>query len=163
MGMTFGLILLQGCGTSTSPTNDDLKTKEEYRETRAEGKIFGDDFLRFNTHVTGEDDEQGIGVNAYLWKASLSTVSFMPLKSADPFGGVIMTEWYTPPETPGERIRVDILILDRRLRTSGIKASVFKQVQNAQGHWIDTPVDPETARSFEDAILTKARQLKRDA
>jgi Domain of unknown function (DUF3576) len=101
-----------------------------------------------------------LGVNAYLWRASLDTVSFMPMASADPFGGVILTDWYSPPEAPAERFKINVFILDRELRSDGIRAAVFRQNKSPDGHWIDAPVDATTATDFENAILTRARQLR---
>lgn len=101
----------------------------------------------------------GIGVNSFLWRASLDTMSFMPLTSADPFGGVIITDWYTPPQTPGERFKVTTFILDRSLRADGIRVSVFRQTQHATG-WIDAPVGETMASDLENTILTRARQLR---
>jgi Domain of unknown function (DUF3576) len=100
-----------------------------------------------------------IGVNSLLWRASLDTVSFMPLVSADPFGGVIITDWYSPPATPTERFKINIYILGRQLRADGIRASVFHQVQQGAG-WADAPVAPNTATDLENAILTRARQMR---
>ncbi len=100
-----------------------------------------------------------VGVNSYLWHATLDTLSFMPLASADPFGGVIITEWYSPPNTPNERIKVTIYILDQHLRADGIKIAVFRQSRSNEG-WIDTTVSPETASKLEDSILTRARELR---
>jgi len=100
-----------------------------------------------------------LGVNSFLWRASLDTISFMPLHSADPFGGTIITDWYSAPSAPSERMRVTIYILDRRLRADGLKVSVFRQAQTPQG-WIDAAVNPQTATKLEDAILTRARELR---
>jgi hypothetical protein len=112
----------------------------------------------------GKDDNAnnsggGIPVNSYLWRAALETTSFMPLSNADPFGGTIITDWYTAPETPNERIRTNILILSKQLKASGIKATVFKQVKKG-AEWTDAAVGEDTARKLEDAILTRARQLR---
>lgn len=104
-----------------------------------------------------------VAVNAYLWRASLDTLNFMPLQSEDPFGGVIISEWYTPPETPDERFKVDIYILGRALRADGLKVSVFRQTRDAQGRWTDAAVGGEVATQFEDAVLTRARQLRLQA
>ena len=102
-----------------------------------------------------------IGVNAYLWRASLDTINFIPLVSADPFGGVIITDWYTPSESPTERMKVQVTILDRELRADGVRVAVFKQQTNAKaGGWVDAPVDPHTNTDIENAILTRARQLR---
>jgi hypothetical protein len=102
----------------------------------------------------------GVGVNAFLWRASLDTVSFMPIASADPFGGVIITDWFAPPETPTERFKVNVFILDKQLRAAGIKAALFRQTQANDGHWIDAQVDPKASGDLENTILTRARQLR---
>lgn len=102
----------------------------------------------------------GIGVNSYLWRASLETISFMPVSSADPFGGVVITDWYTPGETPNERFKLNIYILGKALRADGVKVAVFRQVKDASGGWTDANTPDQTAIKIEDAILTKARQLR---
>ena len=107
-----------------------------------------------------DEGGSGIGVNSYLWRASLDTISFMPLASADPFGGVIITDWYTPAEAPEERLKVNIVILGRQLRADGVRASVFRQQRDGTGAWVDAAVAPETATELENAILTRARQLR---
>lgn len=99
------------------------------------------------------------GVSLYLWKASLDTISFMPITSADPFGGLIITDWYAPPETPAERFKLNIA-LGRQLRADGVHTSVFRQVQGHDGGWVDSPVDPKTSENLENEILTRARQLR---
>ncbi|HUZ75890.1 MAG TPA: DUF3576 domain-containing protein [Stellaceae bacterium] len=101
-----------------------------------------------------------IGVNSYLWHATLDTVSFMPLASADPFGGVIITDWYSPPGDLNERFKVNIFILGRELRADGVRASVFRQTRAASGQWLDAAVDPKTGTDLENAILTRARQMR---
>jgi hypothetical protein len=110
----------------------------------------------------GDDDEAdtgGIGVNSYLWRASLDTLSFMPLASADPFGGIIITDWYSDPATPTERFKATVYILDTRLRADALNVSIFRQ-QQAGGNWADAGVDPETEIQIENAILQRARQLR---
>ncbi len=110
----------------------------------------------------GGGGSTGIGVNSFLWRATLDTIAFMPLSSADPFGGVIITDWYSPPETPQERFKINVFILDRRLRSDGIKVAVFRQQRTRQGDWADQTVTPGTTTEFENAILTRARQLRLD-
>ncbi|HVZ92712.1 MAG TPA: DUF3576 domain-containing protein [Rhizomicrobium sp.] len=100
-----------------------------------------------------------VGVNSYLWHATLDTLSFMPLASADPFGGVVITDWYSAPSDPNERTKVTVYILDRRLRADGIKIAVFRQTRSNEG-WVDAQVNPDTATKLEDAILTRARELR---
>lgn len=99
-----------------------------------------------------------MGVNSYLWRASLETLEFMPLLEVDPFGGVIITDWYASPEAPEERFKANVYILDTNLRADALKTSIFKQVR-AGGGWTDAAVDADTARQIENAILTRARQL----
>jgi hypothetical protein len=112
-----------------------------------------------STAISSSSGHITLGVNSYLWHATLDTLSFMPLHSADPFGGVIITDWYSSPNAPNERMRVTAYILDRRLRADGLKITVFRQNQTPQG-WIDGAVNPETAVKLEDAILTRARELR---
>ena len=113
-----------------------------------------------STRGSGGGGNAGIGVNTFLWRASLDTVSFMPLSSADPFGGVIITDWYSPPEVPSERFKMTVYILDRQLRADGIKVSVFRQQLASGNRWVDSSVALGTATELENAILTRARQLR---
>ncbi len=102
----------------------------------------------------------GLGVNSYLWRASLDTISFMPLASADPFGGVIITDWYSPPGAKDERFKMNIYILGRELRADGLKVALFRQAKTADGGWQAAQVAPETGTNLENEILTRARQIR---
>jgi hypothetical protein len=114
----------------------------------------------------GRDEEKkspggGVGVNAYLWRAALDTLSFMPLTSADPFGGTIITDWYAPPSSPNERIKLNVYILSRELRADAVRVSVFRQQREAVNTpWVDVNTNVATAGTMEDSILTRARQLR---
>ncbi len=103
--------------------------------------------------------QTGIGVNAYLWRATLDTLSFMPLANADPWGGVINYDWYTDPQTPNERFKATVFILDTRLRADALNVTVTKEVRGADGNWVGASVAAQTETDLENAILTKARQL----
>lgn len=103
--------------------------------------------------------QQGIGVNAYLWRATLDTLSFMPLLTADPWGGVVNYDWYVNPQTPNERFKATVFILDTRLRADALNVTVTKEVRSAGGDWTTSPVAAQTEADLENAILTKARQL----
>lgn len=142
------------------PTGADRGASEDiYAEPES---IFGGDGLNiFGGKKKSKDysGQTGIGVNSYLWRASLDTVSFMPLASADPFGGVILTDWYAPESSPNERFKLNVFILDRQLRSDGIQVKVFRQEKRG-GSWVDAAVTPDTARKLEDAILTRARQMR---
>jgi hypothetical protein len=102
----------------------------------------------------------GIGVNGYLWRATLDTLAFMPLASADPFGGTVITDWYSNPEKPDERFKCTVYILDSRLRADGLKVTVFKQTRDPAGSWVDASTAAQTETDIENAILTRARQLR---
>jgi hypothetical protein len=104
----------------------------------------------------------GIGVNAFLWRGALDTLSFLPLTSADPFGGVIITDWYTPADAQGERFKATAYILGRDLRSDGIRVSVFRQVSQG-GRWVDAPVDPVVQSDIENKVLDRARRLREAA
>ena len=101
----------------------------------------------------------GVGVNAFLWRGALDTIAFMPLASADPFGGVIITDWYTPPGTTDERFKATIYILSRDLRSDGVRVNIFRQVlQN--GQWVDSPVSEQTIGDIENKVLARARRMR---
>ena len=103
-----------------------------------------------------------IGVNSYLWRAALETVSFAPLLQADSNGGVIVTDWYANPANPGERMKVSVAILDQDLRADALRVAASRQVSQ-NGTWVDAPVQAATVQKLEDIILTKARDLRRGA
>ena len=103
-----------------------------------------------------------IGVNSYLWRAAVDTVSFAPLLQADASSGVIITDWYSNPKAPGERVKITVAILDQDLRADAVRVSPVRQVLT-NGQWVDTPVQAATAQKLEDIILTKARDLRRNA
>lgn len=103
-----------------------------------------------------------IGVNSYLWRASLETVSFAPLLQADSAGGVIVTDWYANPSNPGERVKITVVILDQDLRADALRVAASRQVAQGTG-WVDAPVQAATVQKLEDIILTKARDLRRKA
>ena len=112
--------------------------------------------------VTSASDgsSPAIGVNGYLWRATLDTLSFMPLASADPYGGVVITDWYINPEKPDERFKATVYILDSRLRADGLNVAIFKQNKIGAADWVDAPSAGQTETDIENAILTRARQLR---
>lgn len=132
-------LLLAACGSS-SDDNSDVTTGA--------------------TAIASDSGRMTLGVNSYLWRATLDTLSFMPLASADPFGGVVITEWYSAPNNADERMKVTIYILSRDLRADGLKVATFRQTKAADGTWADASVNPDTATKLEDAILTRARELR---
>lgn len=162
-----GVFMLGACSVLPTPTggpkvprrNRAIEFGKHYDETDTifgEGGIFGDSAKTRN----GGQGGGGIGVNAYLWRATLDTIAFMPISSADPFGGVILTDWYSPPESPNERFKINIYVLGTELRADGIRATVFRQVLDANAIWRDAQNEANAGRNIEDAILTRARQIR---
>ena len=155
-------LLLTACSKSRAVTDDEYN---DYRTNGPErGKLGGEQGLVLGIGGKSSDSasDQGggaLGVNAYLWRAALDTLKFMPLTSADPFGGVIITDWYSPPGAQGERFKATAYILGRQLRTDGIRINVFRQVEQG-GRWVDQPVATSTAGEIEDKVLARARELR---
>lgn len=139
------------------------KDTEYASSGRKQASVFGDEFSIFGGAKKDEPGSGGIGVNSFLWRASLDSISFMPVASADAFGGVIITDWYALPETPNERFKVNIYILGRQLRADGVKAAVFRQRRDPGGAWVDATVESRTTADLENVILTRARQLRIDS
>ncbi len=168
IGLCSAALLISACGIEV--TEDYLvenpERQDEYIwESELRGKeatVFGEGGLDlFNPGKSKQrGGGSGIAVNSYLWRASLDTISFMPLSSADPFGGVIITDWYSPPESPNERYKLSVYILDRQLRADGIRVSVFRQQSAAGNGWRSGAVSKDTAVNLENQILTRARQLR---
>ena len=157
--------LFAACAPVEGLEYDSPKTKSEYRKSSSLGandSVFGGSGMS----IFGDDDENTGGsgspipVNSYLWRATLDTLSFMPLASADPFGGVIITDWYAPPESADERFKMTVYILSRSLRSDGLKVAVFRQTHDGAGNWIDGGVTKGTARQLEDGILARAREMR---
>jgi hypothetical protein len=162
--LAFGLLLplLAACGNSRPVGNDEYG--DDSRRSRVSGRLGNSDgILIFGTDRTtpqgGGNQEGGLGVNAYLWRATLDTLSFLPLSSADPFGGVIITDWYAPPSAPDERFRAPAYILGRQLRSDGVRVTVFRQVRQG-GAWVDAAAAPGTATELENQVLSRARELR---
>jgi len=158
-------LALAGCGTDFGGDDtvypDDTFRKSGQDPFEPADSIFGPGGIFGGSEPTeSPTGGSGIAVNSFLWRASLDTISFMPLASADPFGGVIITDWYTPPEAREERFKVTVFILGRDLRADGVRASVFRQRRDGAGGWLDVAVEPKTTIDLENAILTRARQLR---
>lgn len=168
--LTVGLLtaFLAGCGSDTAPS-DSYRTSPDYRaqnpgEADKSDTMFGGVVPGINLFGSDKEGRDGaVAVNAFLWRAALDTAAFMPLASADPFGGVIITDWYAPPETPDERFKINVYILGRTLRADGLKVSVFRQMQDPQGRWTDAAVGADVTTEFENAVLSRARQLRLQA
>ncbi|MCQ8279256.1 DUF3576 domain-containing protein [Acetobacteraceae bacterium KSS8] len=154
-----GAILLSGlaaCGhgsDSSSPIAGD---------TAALATPVHDNHLMGDGSGSNGGDQNAPGVNAYLWRAAIDTLSFMPFSAAEPQGGIIITDWYSPPTTSGERFKANAYVLGKALRSDNIRVSVFRQVKQ-DGEWVDQPVAPNTSADITSKILARARQLRADA
>ncbi|MES2711262.1 MAG: DUF3576 domain-containing protein [Pseudomonadota bacterium] len=163
------LALLAACGSDDG--NFRVPSRTEYndgsrrgRALGAGGSAAGEPLVLLGTDrsrpTEGSEGGAGLGVNAYLWRATLDTLSFMPLASADPFGGVIITDWYSPQAAPGERFKATAYVLGRQLRSDGIRVSLFRQLRAPNGQWVDAPIAQSTGAELEDRVLARARELR---
>ncbi|MCP4924293.1 MAG: DUF3576 domain-containing protein [bacterium] len=159
VGFLLITLCLVGCESAkiTQDDSDQISSSEQRFENM--GELFGPDTLRLGGGRSASTSANpSIGVNVHLWRGTLEALSFMPLRLVDPFGGVVSTDWYEAPETPGERLKADVRILSVDLRADGISLSLFRQVwNNASKSWKDAEVSPDSVRKLEDVILTQAR------
>lgn len=160
----FTALVLAGCSKAVPVSNDD-----DYATGRFVGRqqqsLAGGDGFTFSSGDQGKKGSAGdagsgaLGVNAYLWRGALDTLSFMPLAQADPFGGVIITDWYQPAAATDERFKATAYILGRQLRADGVRISLFRQVQQ-NGQWVDAPVSPSMGSELENKVLDRAREMR---
>jgi hypothetical protein len=152
------VVLAAGCSSSKStPSPPDFSSVGGGSPARPSGdnSVFG--VKESSSDRSGGNT--GIGVNAFLWRGALDTIGFMPLASADPFGGVIITDWYTPPGTTGERFKATIYILSRDLRSDGVRVNIYRQVLQ-DGQWVDASVAESTVGDIENKVLARARHMR---
>jgi hypothetical protein len=162
-GLLAASLALTGCGGAKPTANNDIFNPETSNLPGAMATNSGGSLFTLGKGTGGgANGATQIQVNAYLWRATLDTLSFMPLVSADPFGGVIITDWYVPPATPSERFKVNAYILSKQMTADAVQVSVFHQVQQ-NGQWVDAPADPSTASGLEDRILAQAADLQAEA
>ncbi len=168
IGVASLVAVLMAC-TPTRPENLPPGVPEvpdsRYEERQATGSLTGDGgILLFGGRRKSRDAQggpSGIGVNAYLWQATLTTFADLaPLASADPFGGVVIYDWFSDPGSPNERFKIAVYILGRQLRADGIKVSVFREVRRGGGGWVSAAVSDKTGTDFENLVLTTARKLR---
>ncbi|MGE4529278.1 MAG: DUF3576 domain-containing protein [Rhodospirillaceae bacterium] len=162
-------LVLGGLLTGCDSANTEYAYPESYGKTiyhpgdKRPDSVFGKEGL----DIFGQSKKNaeqggggGLGINSFLWRASLDTISFMPIASADPFGGVIITDWYAPPETPSERFKLNVFIMGRSLRADGLKIAAFRQIKDETGNWADRPVDANVVTDLENTVLTRARKMR---
>lgn len=151
------------------PTTLGDEHEQDARDRAKYGTVHGEDQGFVITDLLKKTDNRelsapgaarsGGGVNRDLWRAAIDTVSFMPLASVDPATGVILTDWYSPSETPGERFKLSVFVTSAQLRADAVNVAIAKQQKNGQD-WNDIPVEDGTARGFEDRIIERARELR---
>ncbi|HEY0445389.1 MAG TPA: DUF3576 domain-containing protein [Allosphingosinicella sp.] len=140
---------LSGCGVGNF-LRDDI------------GRTFGGRTNKVQQADLAASQVTTIGVNSYLWRAALDTLSFAPMAQVDSAGGVIVTDWYANPAAPGDRVKVTVTILDADLRADALRVAASRQVMQS-GQWVEAPVAAATVQKLEEIILTKARDLRRSA
>lgn len=156
--LSFIFLGVSACSETTVKNEGPPLSADEQRK-KGFGKLFGEDTFVLGPKSKSDQPTATIGVNSFLWRATLDVLSFMPLTQADPFGGVIITEWFSPPSIPNERFKVNVFILDPQLRSDALRISIFRQ-KLEKGGWADVAVDPSFINDLEEAILLKARQLR---
>lgn len=152
------LPLLVACGNSKAPDANPMP----HDSLKGPGMFSGDSGNLLDAFRDDDDTAQGgatIGVNGYLWRATLDTISFMPIKQVDSAGGVIATDWLTNTDTQTERYRMNVVIKGRKLRGDGVSVNVFTQKREGVD-WVDVPTAEKTEASLQDTILTRARSLR---
>lgn len=164
------VLALSACGGGSSdlaanePSGPRSGPQREFDPDR-DDSVFGEGGFSFGnlsrTLGGGNEERKGtLPVNKYLWQASLDTLSFLPLASTDPFTGVIATDWGVSPDAPDERFKVTAYLLNTELAASALRVAVFRERRTENGGWMPAEVSPDTARRLEDAILTRARQIR---
>ncbi len=153
--LSLSFIFITACSPTGKGINNDRKTglDKDIGSILGEGLIFGGD-------KTKDNSTSGIAINSFLWRAALDTISFMPLNQVDPFGGVILSDWHSDIKSPGERYKLNIYILSRQLKSNGVRVSIFKQIHDINGQWLDAGVNKATATQIENSILTRAREMR---
>ena len=158
------VLILNGCSEwSGAPQHETPLSRSEIRK-RDFGNVMGDDFLLFGARkaasaTSGGYSSAGSNVNPYLWRATLDTLTFAPLSSADAVGGVIVTDWYISEAKPNERVKLTVVITDRALRADALKVTIHKQRLSGTA-WLAQPSDGSAQSAMEDIILSKARELR---
>jgi len=151
--------LLAACGSDPVRVGGSSRADETYT---AKSTVTPEGQRRAFTR-SGAGQARQIAVNGFLWRAALDSTAFMPLRSADAYGGAIITDWYTPPESPGERFKLTVLVQGATLRADGVKVTVFKQKRTEKSGWVDTKVAKNTSIDLENVILARARSLREQA
>lgn len=156
------MMWLVACSTSQGAGEDSSSYPKPWKEQQAEklGRITGDGGITLFGKGKSSDTGHSVNVNAYLWRAALDSVHKMPLISADPFGGVILTDWYKATPNSKERYKLSIYIIGAQMRSDAVRVAAFKQELKGNGEWQDVDVGTDLASEVEDKILLRARAIK---
>ena len=157
-------MIVERSGTQfNTAKNKKLALSDAQNRLRTGGGLLGNKAgITFGGKKDGDENKVaniGMPINPYLWKASLETLSFMPLSSADPFGGTIITDWYTAASNENERCKLNIFINGAELKTTNLKVSSFCQ-QYKEQRWINKERNKGNDTKIENAILNKAKKLR---
>ena len=157
--------IIRRSGTIFNPAqNKELAMSDAENRLRTGGGLLGKKAgISLGSLGTNEGNNAvssiGMPINPYLWKGSLETIGFMPLSSADPFGGIIITDWYSDGQTINERCKINIFIKGLELKTSNLKVNTFCQ-SFENNRWVDLPTSASQSAQLENAILNKAKRIK---
>jgi len=149
-------------GGDGSQASRDLRIQDAENRLRSGGGLFG---KTGGINLLGGNEKNqttsiGMPINPYLWKASLETIDFMPIASADPFAGMIITDWYSQADVIGERCKLNIYIKGLELKTSNLKVNSFCQKLSSSNNWVSNSIDTQTNTKLENTILNKAKKIK---
>ena len=159
-------MIIRRSGTKFNSAQDmDLAMQDAELRLQSGGGLLGKGGLSFSG-ILGNDKEENssvstvsMSVNAYLWRGALETINFMPLSSADPIGGTIITDWYSTNENQNERCKLNIFISGKKLSTENLKVTSFCQ-EYKNPNWINKKIDQDNNIKIENAILNKAKKFK---
>ena len=148
-------ILLTGCTSGNVPKPQ----KDEGPVSIITGETGGWSLSDFMNQSGSQSTT--LPVNAILWRAALDIAALLPISDVDTFGGTIVTEWYSLPENPNERIKLTMFVVGRELRSDAIRVVVNVQTRDGlQGNWGNNARDLEFSRRLEDLVLNRAREIR---
>ena len=153
-------MLLVAC-SGVTVTREETPVQKRQRESQSLLTGQAGRGINLNQALGGSQSGAALPVNALLWRASIDTLSVVPLNSIDTYSGTIISDWYKNPENPNQRIKIALFVLDQELRSDAIKAEVYVQHRtSASNDWTDAGRDTELAIRLEELVLTRAREIR---
>tara|TARA_B100000575_G_scaffold293509_1_gene305150 strand:- start:1266 stop:1871 length:606 start_codon:yes stop_codon:yes gene_type:complete len=161
---TTGAIIERSGTKFNSGINKELALRDAATRLQSGGGLFKDGLSLNNITGGGKQKQDSVGtysmpINKFLWQGALNTVNFMPLTSADPMGGTILTDWYSTTSNENERCKLNIFISGSELKTQNLKVTSFCQDFKNQ-KWVNKTTDPDNNIKIENAILNNAKKLR---